>query len=82
MLKKMTSYRKWGKLNAKRRVNNYVMKINGMSLLITGDENGRSAQYINHLCALNCELVQRGVDGLPHKCFFAKKNITSGIVPI
>jgi SET domain-containing protein len=37
------------------------------------------AQYINHSCDLNCEIAQWGVDSLPHMCFFAKKNIKSGM---
>ncbi len=56
-----------------------MMKIIGMNLWINGDKNGGPAQYINHSCNANCELVQWGVDGLPHMCFFAKKNIKSGI---
>ena len=51
--------------------------INRMILWINGDKNGEPAQYINHSCNPNCELVQWGVDGLPHMCFFAKKNIKS-----
>ena len=42
-----------------------MMKINGMNLWINGDKNGGHAQYINHSCDPNCELVQWGVDGLP-----------------
>jgi hypothetical protein len=34
---------------------------------------------MNHSCNPNCELVQCGVDGLPSMCFFAKKNIKSGM---
>ncbi len=37
-----------GKIEHKRRENNYVMKINGMNLWIKGDENGGPAQYIHH----------------------------------
>jgi SET domain-containing protein len=55
------------------------MKINRKNLWINGDKNGGPVQYINHLCDSNCELVQWGVDGLPHMCFFAKKNIKSGM---
>ncbi len=69
----------WGKLNTKEGKTKYVMKINGMNLWINGDKNGGPAQYINHSCDPNCELVQWGVDGLPRMCFFAKKNIKSGI---
>jgi SET domain-containing protein len=47
-----------GKIDYKRRENNYVMKINGMNLWINGDKNGGPAQYINHSCNPNCELVQ------------------------
>jgi hypothetical protein len=43
------------------------------------DKNGGPAQYINHSCNPNCELVQWGVDGLPLMCFFAKKNIKTGM---
>jgi palmitoyltransferase ZDHHC9/14/18 len=68
-----------GKIEYKRRENNYLMKINGMSLLINGDKNGELAQYINHSCNPNCELVQWGGDGLPCMCFFVKKNIKSGM---
>ena len=64
-----------GKIEYKRRENNYMMKINGMNLWINRDKNGGPAQYMNHSCNLNCELVQLGVDSLPHMCFFAKKNI-------
>ncbi len=67
-----------GKIEYKRRENNYMMKINGMNLWINGDKNGGPAQYMNHSCNPNCELVQWGVEGLPHVCFFAKKNIKSG----
>ncbi len=66
-----------GKIEYKRRENNYVMKINGMNLWINGDRNGGPAQYINHSCNPNCELVQWGVNGLPCMCFFAKKNTCS-----
>jgi SET domain-containing protein len=34
---------------------------------------------MNHSCNPNCELVQWGVDTLPPMCFFAKKNIKSGM---
>jgi hypothetical protein len=34
---------------------------------------------MNHSCDPNCELVQWGVDGLSRMCFFAKKNIKSGV---
>ncbi len=56
-----------------------MMKINGINLWINGNKNGGSAQYINHSCNSNCELVQWGVDGLPRMCFVAKKNIKSGM---
>jgi palmitoyltransferase ZDHHC9/14/18 len=68
-----------GKIEYKKRENNSVMKINGMNLWINGDKNGGPAQYINHSCNPNYELVQWGVDGLPSMCFFAKKNIKSGM---
>ncbi len=68
-----------GKIEYKRRENNYMMKINRMNLWINRDNNIGPAQYMNHSCDPNCELVQRGVDGLPHMCFFAKKNIKSGM---
>ncbi len=68
-----------GKIEYKRRENNYIMKINGMNLWINGDKNGGPAQYINHSWDPNCELVQWGMDSLPHMCFFAKKNIKSGM---
>jgi SET domain-containing protein len=42
-------------------------------------ENGGPAHYINHSCNPNCEVVQWGVDSLPRMCFFAKKNIKSGM---
>ena len=35
-----------GKIEYKRRENNYVMKINGMNLWINGDKNGGPAQCI------------------------------------
>ncbi len=63
-----------GKIECKRGKNNYIMKINGMNLWIYGDKNGRPAQCINHLCDPNSGFVQWGMDGLPHMCFFAKKN--------
>jgi SET domain-containing protein len=56
-----------------RRENIYLMKIYRMNLWINGDKNGGPAQYINHSCDPNCELVQWGVDTLPPMCFFAKK---------
>ncbi len=68
-----------GKIEYKRRENNYIMKINRMNLWINGDKNDGPAQYMNHSCDPNCELVQWGVDGLPHMCFFAKKNIKHGM---
>jgi palmitoyltransferase ZDHHC9/14/18 len=34
---------------------------------------------MNHSCDPNCELIQWGVDSLPRMCFFAKKNIKSGM---
>jgi SET domain-containing protein len=64
-----------GKIEYKRRKNNYMVKINRMNLWINWDENAGLAQYMNHSCNPNCELVQWGVDGLPCICFFAKKNI-------
>ncbi len=66
-----------GKNEYKRREN--TMKINGINLWINGDKNGGPAQYIHHSCGPNCELVQWGVVGLPCMCFFAKKNIKSGM---
>jgi SET domain-containing protein len=68
-----------GRIEYKRWENNYMMKINKINLWINGNKNGGSAQYMNHLCNPNCELVQWGVDGLPCMCFFAKKNIKSGM---
>ncbi len=53
------------KFEYKRSENNYIMKINGMNLWIKGNKNGGPAQYINHSCDPNCDLVQWGVDGLP-----------------
>ena len=50
-----------------------------MNLWINGDKHGGPAQYMNHSCNPNCELVQWGVDGLPRMCFYAKKNIKSGM---
>jgi SET domain-containing protein len=67
------------KIEYKRRENNYMMKINGMNLWINLDRNGGRAQYMNHSCNSNCELVQWGVDSLPGMCFFAKENIKSGM---
>jgi SET domain-containing protein len=68
-----------GKIDYKRRENNYLMKINGMNSWINGNKNGGQAQYINYLCNPNYELVQWGVDGLPRMCFFSKKKIKSGM---
>ncbi len=68
-----------GEIEYKRRENNYMMKINRMNLQINGDKNGEPAKYMHHSCNPNCELVQWGVDGLPRMCFFAKKNIKSGM---
>jgi SET domain-containing protein len=68
-----------GKIEYKRRENNYMMKINGMNLWFNGDKNGGPARYMNHSCNPNCELVQWGVDSLPHLCSFAKKNIKIGM---
>ncbi len=63
----------------KRRYNKYIMKINKMNLCINGYKISGPAQYMNHLCNPNCELVQWGVDGSPRMCFFAKKNVKSGM---
>jgi SET domain-containing protein len=60
------------RIEYKRRENN-----NGIILWINRNKNGGPAQYMNHSCNPNCELVQWGVDGLPRMCFFAKKNIKS-----
>jgi palmitoyltransferase ZDHHC9/14/18 len=68
-----------GRIEYKRRENNYMMKINGINLWINGNKNGGPAQYMNHSCDPNCELVQWGVDSLPRMCFFAKKNRKSGM---
>ncbi len=68
-----------GKIEYKRRENNYMMKINGMNLWINGDKHDGPARYMNHSCNPNCELVQWGVGGLPRMCFFAKKNIKIGM---
>jgi SET domain-containing protein len=68
-----------GKVEYKRRENIYLLKISSMNLWINGNKNGGPAQYINHLCDPNCELVQWGVDGFPRMCFLAKKNIKSGM---
>jgi SET domain-containing protein len=51
-----------GKREYKRTENNYVMKINGMNSWINRNKNGGPAQYINHSCNPNCELVQWGVE--------------------
>ncbi len=61
-----------GKIEYKKRENIYLMKINRMNLWINRDKNGGPERYINHSCNPNCELVQWGVVGLPHMCFFAK----------
>jgi SET domain-containing protein len=68
-----------GKIEYKRRENNYIMKINGMNLWINRNDNGGLAQYINHSCGPNCELVQWGVNSLPRMCLFAKKKMKSGM---
>ncbi len=68
-----------GKIEHKRRENSYMMKINGMNLWINGNKNSELALYMNHSYDPNCELVLWGVGGLPHMCFFAKKNIKSGM---
>jgi SET domain-containing protein len=47
-----------GKIEYKRRENNYMIKINGMNLQINWDKNGGLAQYMNHSCNPNHELVQ------------------------
>ncbi len=47
-----------GKIEYKRRKNNYLMKINRMNLWISRDKTGGPAQYINQSCDPNCELVQ------------------------
>jgi palmitoyltransferase ZDHHC9/14/18 len=65
-----------GKIEYQKMENNYVMKISGMNLWINRNKNGVPAQYINHSCDPNCELVQWGVDGLPRMCSFFKKKIT------
>jgi SET domain-containing protein len=52
-----------GKIEYKRRENNYMMKVNGMNFWINGDKNGGPARYMNHSCNPNCELVQLGEDG-------------------
>ncbi len=62
-----------GKIEYKKAENNYVMKINRMNLWINGNKNGGWAQYINHLCSPNCELVQWGVEGLQRMCFFCQE---------
>jgi SET domain-containing protein len=33
---------------------------------------------MNHLCKPNCVLEQWCIDGLPHMCFFANKDMTRG----
>ncbi len=68
-----------GRIEYKRRENNYMMKINGINLWINRNKNGGPARYMNHSCNPNCELLHWGVDGLRRMCFFAKKNIKSGI---
>ncbi len=68
-----------GKIEYKRRENNFVMKINGMNLWINRDKTGGTAQRIYHSHDPNCELVQWGVDGLQCMCLLAKKNIKSGM---
>jgi hypothetical protein len=62
-----------GKIEYKRRENIYLMMINGINLWINGDKNGEPLQYINHSCDPNCELVQWGVDDLPHMCFLPRR---------
>ncbi len=64
---------------------NYIMRVNlppdakkTTKVYINGSVNGGLAKYINHSCNPNCELVQWYVGGLPHLCFFARKEITSG----
>jgi SET domain-containing protein len=68
-----------GKIEYNRTENNYVMKIDRMNLWINGNKYSGLAQYINHSCNPKCKLVQLGVDGLPHMCFFAKRKINSGM---
>jgi SET domain-containing protein len=68
-----------GKIEYKRMENNQVMNINVMNLWINKNTNGGPAQYINHSCNPNCEVVQWGVDSLTHMCFFAKKKINNGM---
>jgi SET domain-containing protein len=46
-----------GKIEYKRRENNYTMKINRMIFWINGDKNGGPAQYIIHSCNPSCALV-------------------------
>jgi SET domain-containing protein len=46
-----------GRIEYKRRENNYMMKINKINLWINGNKNGGPAQYMNYSCSSNCELV-------------------------
>jgi SET domain-containing protein len=57
ILTKMTVIEYVGKIEYKRRENNYTMRINGINLWINRDKNGGPAQYINHSCNPNCEFV-------------------------
>ena len=52
-----------GKIEYIRMENNYIMKINKMSLRINGNKMDGPTNYINHSYNPNCELVQWGVEG-------------------
>ena len=48
------------------------------TVYINANIDGGLAKYINHSCNPNCELIQWYVGGLPHMCFFAKREIKKG----
>ncbi len=73
----------------KKHGGNYSMKINPPEfegkrkkivdmVYINANIDGGLAKYINHSCNPNCKLIQWYVEGLPHMCFFAKREIKTG----
>ncbi|KAL3762788.1 hypothetical protein ACHAW5_001316 [Stephanodiscus triporus] len=56
----------------------YSMKYTGMNLWIDAIQDGNRSRFINHLCNLNCVVQQWCINGMPHMCFFALKDISSG----
>lgn len=67
-----------GEIKYKETQSIYGLKYHEIELWIDATKKGNTSRFFNHSCNPNCVLEQWSVNGMPHMCFFANKDINSG----